>query len=76
MSCMMINQNRNVVNNPHTTSPAINKANGNPATAFFRMDGSHVIIDSITLDVIQVSNIFDPGLSPDSSITNPLISGG
>jgi len=64
---------RNTVNNPYTTRSAINRATGNDATAFFNLDGSHVIIDNITREVVQISNRFDPAWIPDSSIINPFI---
>ncbi|MCL6600922.1 MAG: hypothetical protein K6T81_19630 [Alicyclobacillus macrosporangiidus] len=59
------------VNNPHTTRPATNKANGNRATAYFNEDGSYVVRDNETKDIIQVSDRNDPKWVPDSTIENP-----
>jgi len=64
---------RTLVDNPHTTRAAVNRATGNSATAFFNSQGHHVIVDNITREVVQVSNIFDPNWIPDSSIINPFI---
>ena len=60
------------VNNPFTTRPAINKGTGNPATAFFNQDGSHVIRDNITRELVQLSDRMNPGSwIPDPVIVNP-----
>lgn len=64
-----------VLSNPHTTRPAINKATGNPATAYFDVDGAYVVRDNITGEIIQVSNRNDPNWIPDSSIIDPYIPG-
>ena len=62
---------RSTVNNPHTTRSATNRATGNSATAFFNRDGSHVIVDNTTREIVQVSNRFDLNWIPDSSIISP-----
>ncbi|MCL2286761.1 MAG: hypothetical protein FWC32_10425, partial [Firmicutes bacterium] len=62
----------NTIRNPHTTREAFNRATNNPATAFFNKDGSHVIVDNITREVIQISNRLGEWI-PDSSIINPFI---
>jgi len=62
---------RHAANNAYTTRSAVNKATGNDATAFFNRDGSHVVIDNVTREVIQVSNKHDPNWIPDISIINP-----
>ena len=59
------------INSPHTTRSAVNKANDNPATAFFNKDGSYVVRDNKTGNVIQISNKNDPNWVPDPTIKNP-----
>lgn len=61
-------------NNSFTTREALNKATGNKATAYFNKDGSYIVIDDITNDIIQISNRFDPNWFPDPTIINPYIS--
>jgi RHS repeat-associated protein len=62
------------VNNPFTTRRATNKSNGNPATAYFNQDGSHVIRDDITGDLIQLSDRNNPqSWIPDPVIIDPYI---
>ena len=63
----------NTVNNAFTTRKSINRATGNPATVYYNKDGSHVIIDDNTNEVVQVSNKFDPNWIPDPNIINPYI---
>lgn len=41
---------------PHATSKALNKGTGGEATAYFNKDGSHVVVDNTTGDVIQVTD--------------------
>ncbi len=57
------------VNNPFTTRPALNRSTGNPATAFFNQDGSHIIRDDITAELVQMSD----RLNPDSWMPDPVI---
>ncbi len=59
------------LDNPAARSSATNKATGNEATAYFRDDGSYVVKDSVTGDIVQVSNRNDPNWVPDDSIVNP-----
>jgi len=59
------------IQSPYTTRPAQNKANGNPATAFFNEDGSYVVRDNKTGDILQISNRNDPNWIPDQTIKNP-----
>lgn len=59
------------IKSPHTTRGATKKANGNPATAYFNKDGSHVVRDNRTGDVLQISNRNDPNWIPDRTIQNP-----
>jgi protein-disulfide isomerase len=64
-----------LVNNPYTTRPATNKASGNPATAYFGPDGRYVVVDDLTDDVIQISEVGNPGWVPDSVIQDPFTPG-
>lgn len=59
------------IDSPYTTRSATNKANDNPATAFFNKDGSYVVRDNKTGDVIQISNRNDPNWVPDQTIKKP-----
>jgi len=59
------------VGNPSSTSPAINKATNGAATAYFNADGSYVVVDNTTGEIIQVSDTTDPGWIPDPTISNP-----
>jgi hypothetical protein len=61
------------VNKTFTTRSATNRANGNAATAYFNKNGSHVVRDNVTGQVIQISNRNDPNWIPDSTIINPYI---
>ncbi|HSH04926.1 MAG TPA: colicin E5-related ribonuclease [Anaerolineae bacterium] len=62
-----------VINSPTHTSTATNKANGNSATAYFDTDGSYVVRDDITGDIIQISDKTDPNWVPDNTIENPYV---
>lgn len=62
-----------VLNKPYTTRVATNKATGNKATAYFAKDGSYVVKDDISHEIIQVSNRADPNWMPDPTIDNPFI---
>jgi hypothetical protein len=57
----------------YTAREAVNKANGNPATAYYNKDGSYVVVDNVTKEVIQVSNRLDPKWIADSTIKNPYV---
>jgi hypothetical protein len=60
------------INNPHTTREASNKANGNSAaTAYYNADGSYVVRDDASSEVIQISDRNDPNWQPDPTIQNP-----
>ena len=59
------------ISNPSSTSPATNKATGGDVTAYFNPDGSYVVVDNSTQQVIQVSDRNDPDWVPDNSIKNP-----
>ncbi|WP_207651226.1 colicin E5-related ribonuclease [Papillibacter cinnamivorans] len=62
---------KSTVDDAFTTQKTTNRATGNPATVYYNKDGSHVIIDDITNEVVQVSDRFDPNWRPDSSIVDP-----
>ena len=57
---------------PFTTRTASNKATGNKATAYFNKDGSYIVIDDVTKDIIQVSDRTRSWV-PDPTIINPYI---
>lgn len=59
------------IENPFTTRSALNKATGNPATAYYNQDGSYAVRDNLTREVIQISDKSKPGWIPDSTIINP-----
>jgi hypothetical protein len=60
-----------VVSNPFTTRQAFNKATGQTATAFYTQDGSYVVRDNVSAEIVQISKKGDPDWVPDSSIINP-----
>jgi hypothetical protein len=62
---------KGTVDDAFTTRKATNRATGNPATVYYNKDGSHVIIDDVTNEVVQVSDKFDPHWRPDPSIVDP-----
>jgi len=47
---------------------AYNKATGNVATAYFTSSGAYVVIDNVTKEIIQISNINDPNWVVDKTI--------
>lgn len=55
---------------PYITRSAKNKANGNPATAYYGADNSYVVVDDITHEVIQISDLTREWF-PDSTIVDP-----
>jgi hypothetical protein len=59
------------ISSPHHVSPALNKATNNPATAYFRKDGSYVVRENVSGRIIQVSDRLDPGWIVDDVIQNP-----
>lgn len=59
------------ITNPKSISPALNKATGGDATAYFRPDGSYVVRDNATGRIIQISNRNDPNWIPDPTIKSP-----
>jgi hypothetical protein len=63
---------RSTKRTPFTTRQAFNKATGNRATAYFNKDGSYIVVDDITNEIIQVSDRLRSWI-PDSSIIDPYI---
>jgi hypothetical protein len=53
----LINDVEDVVRNPALTRTHVNHATGNPATYFYRTDGHYAVIDDVTGEIIQVSEI-------------------
>jgi hypothetical protein len=43
------------------SSDIVNRATGNPVTYFYRQDGYYVVIDDITGEVVQISDLTNPG---------------
>ncbi|EHY61833.1 putative transposase [Listeria monocytogenes FSL J1-208] len=62
---------KSVVDHPHTTRKSGNKATGNDATVFYDKDGSYVIIDDKTNEIVQISDKFDKNWVPDAGIADP-----
>ncbi|MBC2261956.1 transposase [Listeria sp. FSL L7-0091] len=62
---------KSVVDHPHTTRKSVNKATGNDATVFYDKDGSYVIIDDKTKEIVQISDKFDKNWVPDAGIADP-----
>ena len=62
---------RDTIEHPHAIRPALNRAGGNEATAYFRRDGSYVVKDNRTGEIVQISNRNDQNWVPDSSIVDP-----
>lgn len=67
---------QSTVDNPYTTRKSTNKATGNTATVYYNEDGSHVILDDVSNEVIQVSDRGDLNWAPDGSIIDPYIPKG
>jgi RHS repeat-associated protein len=53
---------------PNRVAPAINKATGGEATAYFTAEDAYVVRDNVTKKIIQISDRFDPEWVPDSTI--------
>ena len=63
---------KDTVDNPYTIRISINKATGNTATVFYTKQGSYVIVDDITKQIVQISDNINPSTwIPDTSIINP-----
>ncbi len=61
------------ISSPYAVRKSVNKHTGGNATAFFRRDGSYVVLDDSTGEIIQISDRYDPNWIPDSSIHNPYV---
>ena len=61
----------NVLNNPAETKPASNWGNDNPATVYYDPDGNYVIVDDVTGEIIQVSEVGDPDWEDNSGMAPP-----
>ena len=63
---------KDVIDNPYITRTSTDLATGNQSTAFYTQDGAYVVVDSITLDIVQVSDALNPiQWIPDSNIIDP-----
>ena len=62
----------NTINDAYALRDSVNKETRNSATAYFNKDGSYVVVDNLTNDVIQISDTTRPWI-PDSSIQDPYI---
>lgn len=62
---------KDIADKPHTTRKSINRANGNEATVFYDKDGSYMIVDDVTKEVVQISDKFNKDWAPDREIINP-----
>jgi hypothetical protein len=65
------NSAEQVVGKPYTTREAVNKANGNLATAYYNKVGDYVVVDNVTGELVQTSKFGDTGWIPDATIKNP-----
>ncbi len=64
------------IDNPYTIRVSVNKATGNPATVFYTESGSHIIVDDVTMSIVQVSDNINPSTwIPDDGIIDPYIPG-
>ena len=61
------------VEKPYAASEATNKATGGDATAYFNKDGTYVVKDNQTNQIIQASDKNKPNWVPDDSIVKPYI---
>jgi hypothetical protein len=61
-------------NSAYTTREAVNKSNNNPATAYYNKDGSYIVVDNITKQVIQISDRLRQWFA-DSTIKDPYVPG-
>jgi len=62
---------QDVVRNPYTTRNALDKATGNPATAYYNKAGDYIVRNDVTGQLVQASRFGDIKWHPDSSIVNP-----
>jgi hypothetical protein len=62
---------RATIRNPHGTARGVYKGNGDPATYYFNEDGSFVVRNDRTRDVIQLSDRKDPSAFKPEIIPDP-----
>jgi len=63
---------KDTIDNPYTTRKSINLATKNSATVYYTKQGSYVIVDDVSNEIVQVSNNINPSAwNPDSNIMNP-----
>ena len=74
-----LNAIQGIVDEPFRTRKAVNKANGNPATVYYRSDGHYIVRDDVTKTLVQMSDTKlkvgygDSNWKPDNTIENPFI---
>ncbi len=60
------------IKSSYTTRKSLNKANGNPATAYYTKEGAYIVTDDVTGQFVQVGSNNNPaGWTPDSAIIDP-----
>ena len=64
---------QDIVDNAYTTRRSHFKGTGNQATAYYHVNGSYVVVDDVTNEVVQISKWDFPEWIPDASIINPYI---
>lgn len=63
---------RETIDSPYTTRKSKNLSTGNDATVYYKEDGSYIIVDDVTNEVVQVSDANNPEeWIPDSNIIDP-----
>jgi len=63
---------KNTIDAPYTTRSSTNLATGNSATVYYNQNGSHVIVDNVTNEIVQVSDALNPSeWISDPNIINP-----
>ena len=67
----MDNSLKKLVNNLSTTELSIDRTSRYTATLCYAKDGSYIIIDDMTMEIVQISNKNDPNWILDSGIINP-----
>jgi RHS repeat-associated protein len=64
---------RQVMDAPYAVGKSINMRNNNPATAYFLTKNQYVVIDDITNEVVQISDLLKADWKVDTRITNILL---
>jgi hypothetical protein len=67
---------QDTVDNSYTTRKSTSKPTGNSATVYYNKDGSYVVVDDVTGEIVQVSDANDPTWIPDDTIVDPYIPEG